>query len=147
MSETDTPVRVLFLSDGGPEMASMAASLLNARHPGRFEIYSTGMEAKPISPRAIGVMRDIGIDISSRPLTTLGDFNSIRFDHVVTLCDLVDNSCLDFPRDQDVTHWQIADPSLVQGTDEQVLEAYREAREALAVRVEVWSAPFAEGAP
>lgn len=139
MTDTEAMQRVLFLSDGGPELAAMAASLLEARHPRRFAIYSTGMEAYPVSPEAIGVMRDIGLDISARPLTTLGDFNSIRFDHVVTLCEQVDNSCLNFPRDQDVTHWQIADPSLVQGTDEQVLEAYRQAREALAVRVEVWS--------
>jgi arsenate reductase len=147
MSETETPQSVLFLSDGGPELASMAASLLDARHPRRFEVYSTGMEADPISPKAIGVMGDIGLDISGRPLTALGDFNSIRFDHVVTLCEQVDNSCLDFPRDQDVTHWQIADPSRVHGTDEQVLEAYRQAREALAVRIEVWSAQLAQGVP
>ncbi len=139
MTDTEAMQRVLFLSDGGPELAVMAASLLEARDPGRFAIYSTGMDADPVSSKAIGVMRDIGLDISARPLSTLGDFNSIRFDHVVTLCDQVDNSCLDFPRDQDVTHWQIADPSLVQGTNEQVLEAYRQAREALAVRVEVWS--------
>ena len=139
MTDTEAMQRVLFLSDGGPELAAMAASLLEARDPGRFAIYSTGMDADPVSSQAIGVMRDIGLDISARPLSTLGDFSSIRFDHVVTLCDQVDNSCLDFPRDQDVTHWQIADPSLVQGTNEQVLEAYRQAREALAVRVEVWS--------
>lgn len=139
MTDTEALQRVLFLSDGGPELAAMAASLLEARYPGRFTVYSTGMDPDPVSSKAIGVMRDIGLDISARPLTTLGDFNSIRFDHVVTLCDQADNSCLNFPRDQDVNHWQIADPSLLQGNDEQMLEAYQQAREALAVRVEVWA--------
>lgn len=138
MSKVQTPTRVLFICDGNADTAQMAEGLLKSLADPRFEIYSAGINSRPISNSAMQVMREINIDIAGHPAMDLNDYEELQFHHVITLCEQADNSCLNFPRDGHVTHWQLADPSAVQGTDEQVLEAYRQARDALAVRVVAW---------
>lgn len=135
---TRTP-RVLFLSDGNAERAQMAAGLLAALAGTNFEIYSAGIDGPaPPSRMAIVAMREFNIAISTEPAADLKDYEDIQFDHVITLCDQADNNCLGFPRDGHVMHWQLADPANIESSEEQVLSAYRQARDALAVRVEAW---------
>lgn len=138
MTKPHTPTRVLFVCDGNADRAQMAEGLLKSLAGHRYDIYSAGIDSSPISQWAIWVMREINIDIDEHPAMDLNDYEEIQFQHVITLCEQADNICLNFPRDAHVTHWQLDDPASVHGTDEQMLAAYRQARDALAVRIEAW---------
>jgi arsenate reductase len=138
MTKPNTPARVLFICDGNADNAQMAEGLLKARVGERFDIYSAGINPQPISPLAIRVMSDIGIDIADHPVRDINDYLSLQFDHVITICAHADHSCLNFPRDGHVIHWQLEDPSKAIGDVDEKLEVYRQARDALAARVEAW---------
>lgn len=135
---TQSIPRVLFVCDGAADNAHMAEGLLKSRAGTRFDVYGAGLEPGPVSMAAIMAMREIDIDISGYRVMDLNEFESVQFSHVVTISDKGDISNLNFPRDGHVTHWQLDDPAAVKGPEEQVRAAYRQARDALAVRVEAW---------
>ena len=58
--------RVLILCTGNSARSQMAEGLLRAMHGDRYEVYSAGVEASRVDPRAIKVMNEIGIDISGQ---------------------------------------------------------------------------------
>lgn len=130
--------RVLFFCDGRADLACMAEGLLKARDGGRFDVYSAGLAPAPTSALAIHAMNEIGIDITAHPARALSEFEGVAFDHVIIVCPQADTSGLDFARDGEVVHWSLPCPGDAAGTDEQKLMAYREARDALGVRVEAW---------
>lgn len=139
--KTDSPVeKVLFFVDGETELASMAASLLLARVGTRFDIASAGTNPGPVSALAQQALGELEIDSSKFPGQHIGELGDAQFSHVILICQDADENCLFFPRDHDVTYWQVPDPSAVDGNDQLRLDAYRQARDALAVRVEAWLA-------
>lgn len=138
MDKPHSPARILFVGDGNADNALMAEALLKARAGNRFEVYSAGIEPQPISPLAFRALAEIGINIPGRPASDLNEYQNLQFSHVISICEQAGNQCLNFPRDGDVMHWQLADPSAATGTLEEKVEAYREARDALAARVEAW---------
>lgn len=138
MTGTDQAIHVLFFVDGNADNAIMAAGLLEARADARFKVASATTAPSPVSPLAVHVMNEIGIDIAGREAGHIGDFADIQFDHVISLCEDADENCIFFPRDRDVTYWQLANPASVEGNDDHRLAAYRQARDALSVRVEAW---------
>lgn len=142
MTATDQAIHVLFFVDGSADNAVMAASLLDARAEGKFKVASATTAPSPVSPMAVRVMNEIGIDMAGREASHVGDFSDIQFDHVISLCEDADENCLFFPRDRDVTYWQLANPASVEGNDEHMLAAYRQARDALGVRIEAWLETF-----
>lgn len=140
MQKPCLPARLLFFCDGNAERARMAAGLLASRSGARYDIYCAGMDSPNASTWASSAMKEIGIDIPHYHAADLNEYMEMKFDHVITLCDQVDNSCLEFPRDGDVSHWQVADPAGIKGTDEQIMDVYRQTRDALAVRMGAWLA-------
>jgi ArsR family transcriptional regulator, arsenate/arsenite/antimonite-responsive transcriptional repressor / arsenate reductase (thioredoxin) len=95
-------LRVLFLCTGNSSRSQMAEAMC----PGAV---SAGSHPKPLHPYAVQVMRDRGIDISSRRSKHLSEFAGRRFDHVVSLCDRVREVCPEFPG-AELTHWSIPEP-------------------------------------
>ena len=64
--------RVLFLCTGNSCRSQMAEAFLRKYAGDQFEVYSAGLEPKPINPLTIKVMEEIGFDMSgqySKPLT------------------------------------------------------------------------------
>lgn len=132
------PTRVLFLCEGNADRSQMAEGLLRARGDQRFEVHSAGIDPRPLDPLAVAAMLEIGIDISQQPSKHLNDYEDMQFDYVVTLCEQVVSSCLDFARDGHTLHWHCADPSDSPGSDADRLEAFRRAREEVRTRLDEW---------
>ncbi len=122
-------VRVLFLCTGNSTRSQIAEVLL--RHlagdaqRAAVETHSAGSHPKPVHPNAVRVMRERGIDISSKGSTHLSRFARRRFDYVVTLCDRVREVCPEFPGGPERIHWSIADPALEGATDEESYQAFQ----------------------
>lgn len=133
-----TPIRVLFVCDGGSARSRMAAALLRATSGDRFEVFSASVEAEALSPFAVEAMREIGITLDDSPTLALNDFEDMQFDYVISLCDEAKTACLSFPRDGHNLHWTCSDPGEAQGTAEQQHAAFRQARDNIKQLVNAW---------
>ena len=130
------PKRVLFLCTHNSARSQMAEGLLRALGRRAFESFSAGTKATRVRPEAIAAMRDLGIDITGQSSKTLERYLHEDFDEVITVCDQANESCPVFPGARNRRHWSIADPSGVQGSDEERLAAFRRARDDLRRRIE-----------
>ena len=133
------PERVLFLCTHNSSRSQMAEGLLRARGGSDYEAMSAGTHPRGIHPLAITVMAELGIDISpaeGHRSKNLDEFIGQPIDLVVTVCDEAAEECPFFPGARRQEHWGFPDPSAVTGTDEERLAAFRQARDAIAARLD-----------
>ncbi|HET9618815.1 MAG TPA: low molecular weight phosphatase family protein, partial [Pseudolabrys sp.] len=91
-------------------------------------------------PFVVAVMNEIGIDVSRhKPITfeELEDLEGLNFDLIVTLSPPAHHKALDLTRTlaADVEYWPTPDPTAIEGSREQKLEAYRAVRDELMKRI------------
>jgi len=110
------------------------------RHYGgdRIEVYSAGLEPKGVNPRAVQVMREVGIDISNHTSDHISKYLGQSFDFVITVCDNAAARCPVFPGAGERLHWPFADPAEANGSDEEILGSFRKVRDEIAMRVRAW---------
>ena len=131
--------RVMFLCTGNSCRSQMAEGLLRAMAGHRFEVYSAGLEPKPIAEMTRQVMREIGIDIEGqRPKSVMDFLGREHFGHLITVCGHADALCPIFPGVSNRQHWPINDPSEVEGTEEERLAVFRETRDELMFKISAW---------
>ncbi len=110
-----------------------------ARHYFGREVFaaSTGVRPGRLDPFAIAVMEEIGIDISRHKPRVFADLEDDSFDMIVSLSPEAHHTALEFTRAIaiDVVYWPTIDPTAVQGSREQMLEAYRGVRDGLQQRI------------
>jgi len=126
---------VLFLCTGNSARSQMAQALAEKHSDGRVQACSAGSRPKPLHPNAVRVMREAGIDISSRRSRHLSVFAAESFDYVITLCDRVREVCPEFPGHPGYIHWSIPDPAASGGSDEQTYQVFRQVADDLETRV------------
>ena len=85
-------------------------------------------------------MAEIGLDISKhKPLTfeELDEWEGLNFDLIVTLSPEAHHKALELTRTSavEVEYWPTADPTAIEGSREQRLDAYREVRDKLLRRL------------
>jgi protein-tyrosine-phosphatase/DNA-binding transcriptional ArsR family regulator len=114
------PVRVrasvLFLCTGNSARSQMAQAILEQMAGDAVTAASAGSHPKPLHPHAVQVMREHGIDISSRRSRHLSVLDGQHFDYVITLCDRLREICPEFPAPAEVIHWSVPDPAAGEGT-------------------------------
>ncbi len=76
-------------------------------------------------------MREIGVDISRQKSKHVDDLPAKEFDCIITLCDHAAQNCPVFPGKGVRIHHGFSDPAAVQGSDHEVLEAFRKVRDEL----------------
>ncbi len=128
--------RILFLCTHNSARSQMAEGLLRHRAGDRFAAYSAGTEATAVRPPAVGVMAELGIDISGQESKTLDRYLGEPFDAVVTVCDQANEACPVFLGATERLHWSFPDPSRATGTEEEQRAIYRGVRDAIHVRIE-----------
>ena len=96
------------------------------------EPYSAGIEIHGLNPRAVKVMDEVGVNISTHRSKTLQDIEGVNFDYVVTVCSHAHETCPVFPGGAKVVHVSFDDPpKLAEGakTEEEALTHYRRVRD------------------
>jgi arsenate reductase len=131
--------KVLFLCTHNSARSQMAEGLLRAMHGDRYEAYSAGVVATSVDPRAVFVLKEIGIDITSQHSKSSQEFQDTIFDLAVTVCDRAKQACpicstelnlpSQSPRAKEVIHRSFADPAAAAGSEEKQLEAFRIVRD------------------
>ena len=136
------PAAVLFVCNRNRVRSPMAEALLK-RLVGR-DIYvdSCGLEAKPefdgeTDPLAIEAMRELGCDLSGHHGKKLDVLAVDSFDLIVALTPEARARAKAATRTRaaEVEHWEISDPTLIDGSRETRLAAYRATRDELAARI------------
>jgi arsenate reductase len=115
----------------------MAEALLSTRGAGRFAAASAGAQpAGRVSRRAVVVLGELGIDWSGKTPRPVTGLEHEPWDLVITVCDSARQACPVFTGARAVAHWDLPDPMDALGSDAEVLEAFRRARDAIAELIE-----------
>src|SRR2546429_368122 len=104
-----TKKRVLILCTGNSARSQMAEGLLRHDAGDRFEVESAGTNPSQVRPEAVGVMSELGIDISGQRSKHVDEFEEQGFDYVLTVCDNAKESCPVFPATTTTLHHNFED--------------------------------------
>ncbi len=107
----------------------MAEALVNHDLAGQFEAFSAGTETSFVNPLAIGVMKELGIDISRQRSKGLDEFAGQKFDYVITLCSEADKACPVFFGGTKKMYMGFPDPTATTGTEEEKINTFRKIRD------------------
>ena len=130
------PKSVLFACQLNSVRSPIAAALARQAFPGRIIARSVGVNGGKADQFVHEVMEEIGIDMSVHTPHILDELVANRFDLVITLSDDAPEAVARKGLEAGaVEQWQVADPSLVEGSRELILQAYRDLRDSLRKRV------------
>ena len=111
---------VLILCTGNSCRSHIAEGILRQAAGDFIDAQSAGSKpAGYVHPKAIEVMREIGIDISGHRSKHFDEFlGQKEIETVITVCGNADQACPMFPGQVNRYHWGFDDPAKAQGTDE-----------------------------
>ena len=121
-------IKVLFLCTGNSCRSQIAEGWASHLKGSIIDVYSAGIRPIGVSSRAIKVMAEEGVDISSQKSQHLDEFSEIDFDYVITLCDNAAENCPVFSGQAKVFHKPFEDPYFATGSEEEILETFRMVR-------------------
>lgn len=103
-------------------------------------VQSAGIHKGETSGFTTAVLDEIGIDAAKhkpRTLEELEEHEGISFDLIITLSPEAHHAALELTRTlaADVEYWPTQDPTLVVGSREQMLDAHRNVRDGLLLRI------------
>jgi len=120
----------MFLCTGNTYRSQMAEGFGKFFGKGRFEVFSAGIKAEGfVNLLAIKVMNEVGIDISEHKSKVINNKLLNQMDLIVTLCSNAEETCPVTPSKIKRIHIPVNDPSKIIGTEEEVLNAFRKARD------------------
>jgi arsenate reductase len=101
-----------------------------------IDAFSAGIWPAGVSPRAIQVMAEAGVDISLQTSNHIDELLTIDFDYVITLCDNARDLCPVFSGKTRMVHRAFEDPTFVMGSTEAITAAFRQTRDLIRAFVE-----------
>ena len=123
--------KVLIICTANSCRSQMAEGLINYKLGDGWEAYSAGVEPSYVNRRAIQVMAEIGIDISSHRSKSVEEFlDRDDIDLVITVCDHAKETCPVFAKPVEHSHIGFEDPARYNDEpDETALNKLRKIRD------------------
>ncbi|MBD65940.1 MAG: arsenate reductase [Halobacteriovoraceae bacterium] len=122
---------VLFLCTGNSCRSQMAEGWGKALKSDQFNFYSAGTKKHGLNPRAIQVMKEVDVDISTHTSNTTDELGEVEMDYVFTVCSDAHENCPYFPGGK-VVHVGFDDPPRLtkdMTQEEEILKIYRRVRD------------------
>lgn len=127
---------VYFLCTGNSCRSQIADGFLRKHGGEQFEVWSAGLEAHGLNPRAIATMNEVGIDISTHTSDVIRPELLNSADYVITLCGHADEHCPVVSNPNVIKwHWGFPDPAKATGTEDEVQQQFRDVRDAIEARI------------
>jgi arsenate reductase len=126
---SEKPQRIMVLCTGNSCRSQMAEGFLREMGRDRIEAFSAGIMAAGVHPRAMAVMKEAGIDISHQRSEEMDPGLLNTMDLVITVCDNAAEACPVTPPSVRRLHVPIKDPVGATGTEEQIMDEFRRARD------------------
>jgi arsenate reductase len=137
---------VLILCTGNSCRSHMAEGILRAAAGDLIEVHSAGSKpAGYVHPKAIQVLKEIDIDISTHTSKHMNDFLNRNIHTVITVCGNADQACPMYPGQVKRYHWGFEDPAHAKGTEEEILNEFRRVRDQIKLVFEAYAAGLKEG--
>ena len=128
--------KVYFLCTGNSCRSQIAEGYGHKNLEG-WEVRSAGIETHGLNPRAVKVMAEEGIDISSQKseLIDLDYFNEC--DLIITLCGDALDKCPMIPKRVNHEHWDLQEPACAIGTETEILAEFRKTKDLIKEKVKM----------
>lgn len=103
-------------------------------------VQSAGVRRGEFDAFALAALDEIGIDAHKhkpKSIDDLEEWEGLNFDLIISLSPEAHHKALDLTRTvaAEVEYWPTVDPTAVQGSRDQVMDAYREVRDGLMRRI------------
>ena len=123
-------MKVLILCTGNSCRSQIAHGFIQAFNP-TFDVHSAGTNpASQVNPKAIEVMHEAGIDLSSHFPKNVAQYLDEEWDYVITVCGGANESCPNFTgKVANRLHIGFDDPSDAIGDIEFVMSEFRRVRD------------------
>ncbi|MCH2021930.1 MAG: arsenate reductase ArsC [Saprospiraceae bacterium] len=121
--------KLMVLCTGNSCRSQIAHGYFEKFSGNNIEVYSAGVETHGVNPRALLVMNEDGVDISNNTSNNILEYNDITFDFIITVCDSAKERCPYFPSKSLHIHHSFSDPASATGTEDQILDSFREVRD------------------
>ncbi|OME30639.1 arsenate reductase (thioredoxin) [Paenibacillus odorifer] len=126
---------IYFLCTGNSCRSQMAEGWAKKYLSDEWSIYSAGIEAHGLNPKAVKAMNEVGIDITSQTSDIIDSELLNNADLVVTLCGDAADKCPITPPKVKREHWGFDDPAKAQGTDEEKWAVFQQVRDQVGARI------------
>lgn len=123
-------MKILILCTGNSCRSQMAHGWLQS-FDRSLNVYSAGTEpAAQVNPKAVKVMAEAGVDISSHTPKSVNQYLDESWDYVITVCGGANESCPAFVgKVANRLHIGFDDPSHVTGSEEFIWSEFRRVRD------------------
>ncbi|APX69604.1 protein phosphatase, putative [Brucella sp. 10RB9215] len=134
---TRLPTSILFVCGKNAIRSPMAELLARKLLPPNIYIASAGVKRGERDPFVDAVLSEEGLSLDNRQPRGIEELADGYFDLIVTLTPLAHHTVLERMRgfSVDVEYWPTPDPTLVTGSREQIMAAYRDVRDRLKRRI------------
>lgn len=131
---------VLFMCAHNAVRSPMAEAIAKHFFGRSVYVQSAGVRDGERDDFAIAVLDEIGIDAARhkpKTIDELEEFEGLNFDLIVSLSPEAHHKAVDLTRTvaAEIEYWPTVDPTAVQGSRDQILDAYREVRDGLMRRI------------
>lgn len=137
---TLTTFNVLFLCTGNSARSILAEAILERLGSDRFNAYSAGSHPRgEIHPVALNLLKQLGHPtehLRSKSWHELTGPAAPSIDFVLTVCDnAAAETCPTWPGNPMTAHWGLPDPAAVEGSSDDLVEAFTSTYHQLSTRI------------
>lgn len=128
---------ILFLCTGNSCRSQMAEGYARKYWGDKLNVYSAGTKKHGMNLRAVQVMKEVGVDLTSHYSKTVDEISNVHFDFVVTVCGHANENCPYFPGGK-VIYQGFEDPPALTSTmkdEDEILQVYRRVRDEIEVYI------------
>jgi protein-tyrosine-phosphatase len=134
---SELPSAILFACTMNAIRSPMAAAMMRHLVGKRAYVESAGVKAGELDPLAVEAMEEIGLEIGKHKPRRFEDLEDGSFDLVITLSPEAQHKAMELTRTHAtvVEYWPTLDPTIIEGSRTQRLDAYRAVRDQLLERL------------
>ncbi len=134
---SDLPDAVLFACSENSIRSPIAEAIMKHLFGHLVYVDSAGVRVREVDGFAVAAMDEIGIDLSRHQAKSFDDLADTSFDLIVSLSPEAQHRAVEMTRTMacEVEYWNTLDPSVVQGSRETILDAYRQVRDRLQAQI------------
>ena len=138
MGMSGRPASILFACNHNAVRSPMAEGITKQLFGQQIYVDSVGVYFGEVNGFAISAMRELHIDISGHRPKTFEDLQDTSFDLIIAMTPQAQHAAVELTRTRaiEMEYWATFDPTIARGSREQVLGAFRQARDFLYQRIE-----------
>ncbi|AGA68485.1 thioredoxin-dependent arsenate reductase [Desulfitobacterium dichloroeliminans LMG P-21439] len=126
---------IYFICTGNSCRSQMAEGFGKKYLGDQYKVYSAGVEAHGLNPKAVQVMEEARVDISKQTSDVIDPALLTQADYVITLCGDANDRCPITPPQVKRDHWGFDDPARAEGSEEERLLVFRRVRDEIEERI------------